>query len=81
MRCDNCGCTLFSCGCPDGPENALLEEPTQNEQSGDWRERVFPDPFDLEAGITREEIIANYEEAHADNTCDPMCCPICTDNG
>jgi hypothetical protein len=28
MRCNECGRTLFSCRCPDGPENPLLDDPT-----------------------------------------------------
>jgi hypothetical protein len=27
MRCDKCGCTLFSCTCQDGPVSELLDPP------------------------------------------------------
>lgn len=26
MRCEKCGCTLFSCQCPGGPVNHLVED-------------------------------------------------------
>lgn len=26
MRCERCGCTLFSCQCPTGPSNPLIEK-------------------------------------------------------
>ena len=25
MRCEKCGCTLFSCQCPEGPTNQLAD--------------------------------------------------------
>jgi hypothetical protein len=25
MRCNQCGCSLFSCQCPSGPSNVLIE--------------------------------------------------------
>lgn len=26
MRCEKCGCSLFSCQCPDGPVNVVVAE-------------------------------------------------------
>lgn len=32
MRCDKCGCTLFSCQCDGGATNELIEPPSAEER-------------------------------------------------
>ena len=43
----------------------------------EWRDRIQPDQFQHDDGITRAEIIANIEDAHWSDECDAMTCPLC----
>ncbi len=70
MRCDKCGCTLFSCNCPSGPVSELLDPPADLRHVDLTREEI---------SIIAEDQEAALESIHIPNPdeCDDLAsCPI-----
>lgn len=42
-----------------------------------WQDNIDLDEFDLEDGLTVQEVIDAYQDAHWSGQCDPLWCPLC----